>query len=155
MPLPALFVTRDITFLIDMVFAVVAGYLIGRERESRGKDAGVGTQSFVIAGSMIFMYISILMEPDYTLRIAANIIMGVGFLGAGIIMKSEGGHITNLTTAASIWFSTAIGMTIGLGWYFMAVVATAFALFAPKLPHSNPPVEEKKPEHNYHHNWRA
>jgi len=149
---------RDLTFLIGLLFSLAAGYFIGLERESRGKDAGISTHTFVIAGSMLFTYISLLMEPDNTLRIAANVLTGVGFLGAGIIMKSEGGHITNLTTAASLWFAAAIGMSIALGWYIIAFVATVFSVVVPRLPHKRPADEEEKKQapvqNHYHRNWK-
>ncbi|MGB8776602.1 MAG: MgtC/SapB family protein [Nitrososphaeraceae archaeon] len=83
----------------------LAGFIIGLERESKGKPAGIGTQCLVIGGSMIFSYISGLVDPNSTSRIAAQIVTGIGFLGAGLILKSEEDKkITNLTTAASIWF---------------------------------------------------
>jgi putative Mg2+ transporter-C (MgtC) family protein len=62
-------------------------------------------------------------------------VSGVGFLGAGMILKSDGGLVQNLTTAASIWFSAAIGMSIGFGWYFLALTATVYALIVPRIPH--------------------
>ena len=69
-------------------------------------------------------------------RIAAQLVSGIGFLGAGIILKSEADErITNLTTAAAIWFAASIGMAIGFNFYFMAVVAIAFAVLVPRIPH--------------------
>ena len=116
-----------------------------RERESRGKAAGIGTHCFVIGGSMIFTYISALVDPNSTSRIAAQIVTGIGFLGAGIILKGElfdhkdsdnilNKKVVNLTTAASIWFSGAIGMAIGFNFYFIAIVSIAFALIVPRIP---------------------
>ena len=111
-------------------------YLQGTERESRGKPAGVSTHSFVIGGAMLFTYISALVDPNSTSRIAAQLVTGVGFLGAGVILKSEADErITNLTTAASIWFSASIGMAIGFNLYIMAIIAIAFAVFIPRMPH--------------------
>jgi len=95
---------------------------------------------------MIFTYISALVDPPYsTSRIAAQIVTGIGFLGAGIILKGElfdhkdsdnalNKKVDNLTTAASIWFSGAIGMAIGFNFYFIAVVSIAFALIVPRIP---------------------
>jgi putative Mg2+ transporter-C (MgtC) family protein len=63
-------------------------------------------------------------------------VSGIGFLGAGIILKSESTEkITNLTTAAAIWFAASIGMAIGFNFYFMALVGTAFAVLVPRIPH--------------------
>jgi putative Mg2+ transporter-C (MgtC) family protein len=101
----------DLDLLIDVGLALLAGFLIGAERESRGKPAGISTQCFVIGGSMIFTYLSAHVDPNSSSRIAAQIVTGVGFLGAGIILKSEADkRITNLTTAASIWFTASICM---------------------------------------------
>lgn len=104
----------------------------------------------VFGGSMIFTYISAMVDPNSTSRIAAQIVTGIGFLGAGIILKDElfdkkdtdtkdtgdSRHIKvlNLTTAASIWFSAAIGMAIGFNLYFIAIVSIAFAVAVPYVP---------------------
>jgi putative Mg2+ transporter-C (MgtC) family protein len=79
----------EIDFLVDISLSLIAGALIGIERESRGKPAGISTHSFVIAGSMIFTYLSALVDPSSTSRIAAQLITGIGFLGAGVILKGE------------------------------------------------------------------
>ena len=126
----------QLDFLINIGLSLLAGFLIGAERESRGKAAGISTHSFVIAGSMIFTYLSAQVDPNSTSRIAAQLVTGIGFLGAGIILKSEvDERITNLTTAAAIWFAAAIGMAIGFNFYFMAIVAIAFAVLVPRIPH--------------------
>ena len=126
----------ELDFLIDMGLSLFAGFLIGAERESRGKAAGISTHCFVIAGSMIFTYLSAQVDPNSSSRIAAQLVTGIGFLGAGIILKSESEErITNLTTAAAIWFAASIGMAIGFNFYFMAIVAIAFAVLVPRIPH--------------------
>jgi putative Mg2+ transporter-C (MgtC) family protein len=126
----------ELDFLIDLGLSLLAGFLIGAERESRGKAAGISTHCFVIAGSMIFTYLSAQVDPNSTSRIAAQLVTGIGFLGAGIILKSESEErITNLTTAAAIWFAASIGMAIGFNFYFMAIIAIAFAVLVPKIPH--------------------
>ena len=125
----------DLNLLIEVGLALLAGFLIGAERESRGKPAGISTQCFVIVGSMIFTYLSAHVDPNSSSRIAAQIVTGVGFLGAGIILKSEvDQRITNLTTAASIWFSASIGMAIGFDYYIMSIIAIAFATLVPRIP---------------------
>lgn len=128
-------------FLVNLVLCLVFGIVIGVERESRGKAAGISTHSFVIGGAMMFTYYSLIIEPSAPGRVAAQIITGVGFLGAGIILKSKHGEITNLTTAASLWFAAAIGMAVALGYYFAAVIATIYSLITPRIPHI-------KSEHN-------
>jgi putative Mg2+ transporter-C (MgtC) family protein len=126
----------EIDFLIGLVISLLAGFLIGAEREARGKPAGISTHCFVIAGSMIFTYLSAQVDPTSTSRIAAQLVTGIGFLGAGIILKSESEErITNLTTAAAIWFAASIGMAIGFNFYFMAIIAIAFAVLVPRIPH--------------------
>ena len=125
----------ELDFLIGIGLSLLAGFLIGAERESRGKAAGISTHCFVIAGSMIFTYLSAKVDPNSTSRIAAQLVTGIGFLGAGIILKSESDQrITNLTTAA-VWFAASIGMAIGFGFYFMAIIAIAFAVLVPRIPH--------------------
>ena len=115
---------------------MLAGFLIGAERESRGKPAGISTHCLVIGGTMMFTYISAQVDPNSTSRIAAQVVSGIGFLGAGMILKSESTEkITNLTTAAAVWFAAAIGMAIGFNFYFMALVAIAFAVLVPRIPH--------------------
>ncbi len=126
----------ELRFLADIGIALAAGFAIGAERESRGKPAGISTHCLVIGGTAIFTFLSSVVDPNSTSRIAAQIVSGIGFLGAGIILKSEiDKKITNLTTAAAIWFAASIGMAIGYEYYFMAAVATAFAVGVPRIPH--------------------
>ena len=126
----------QLDFLIDVGLSLLAGFLIGAERESRGKPAGISTHCLVIGGTMMFTYISAQVDPNSTSRIAAQVVSGIGFLGAGMILKSESTEkITNLTTAAAVWFAAAIGMAIGFNFYFMALVAIAFAVLVPRIPH--------------------
>ena len=86
----------------------------------------------VIGGSLMFAFLSSLIDPSA--RIAAAIISGIGFLGAGVIIKGEHGTITNLTTAASVWFGCSIGIAIGYGLYFMALIGIIFAAAVPRIP---------------------
>ncbi|MGA9296967.1 MAG: MgtC/SapB family protein [Nitrososphaeraceae archaeon] len=125
-------VNNPISYRVGLSF--LAGFIIGLERESKGKPAGIGTQCLVIGGSMIFSYISGLVDPNSTSRIAAQIVTGIGFLGAGLILKSEEDKITNLTTAASIWFSCSIGMAFGFGFFIMGIIAIAFAVLVARIP---------------------
>jgi putative Mg2+ transporter-C (MgtC) family protein len=126
----------QLDFLIDVGLSLLAGFLIGIERESRGKPAGISTHCLVIGGTMMFTYISAQVDPNSTSRIAAQIVSGIGFLGAGMILKSESTEkITNLTTAAAVWFAAAIGMAIGFNFYLMALVGIAFAVLVPRIPH--------------------
>lgn len=133
----------EIRFLVDIGIALAAGIAIGVERESRGKAAGISTHCLVIGGAAIFTFLSSLVDPNSSSRIAAQVITGIGFLGAGIILKSEiDKKITNLTTAAAIWYAAAIGMAIGYEYYFLVAVATAFAILVPRIPHFHRPSKD-------------
>ena len=80
---------NELDFLIDIGITLLAGVVIGAERELKGKPAGIGTHYLVIGGSMIFTFLSSQIDPTSTSRIAAQIITGIGFLGAGVILKGE------------------------------------------------------------------
>ncbi len=121
-------------FLKFFVTFVVA-FLIGLERELKGKPFGVRTSLLVTGGAMIFTLMSLMIDPNEPARIAAQIVTGIGFLGAGIILvNNEKNKVKNLTTAAGIWFSAAIGMGIGFGQYFIVALATVFALISSRIP---------------------
>lgn len=118
----------DITDLFKIGFAVVAGGLIGFEREFRDKAAGLRTLIFICLGSTAFTILSAKMALDRDpTRIAANIVTGIGFLGAGAILQDRG-RVMGLTTAATIWLTAALGMVIGGGQYFLAFTLLATAL---------------------------
>ncbi len=129
-------------FIVGAGFCLLAGTLIGIERESRGKDAGISTHTLVIMGSMLFTYLSTIVESGNDARIAAQVVTGIGFLGAGLILK-EGTTVRNLTTAASLWFSAAIGMSFGFGLYTIGTVATLIAILTLRIPHMAHPEEEE------------
>lgn len=123
----------EMQFLIGLALSIAIGLVMGAERESRGKDAGISTHILVIAGSMLFTFLSAMVDPASTSRIAAQIVTGIGFLGAGLILK-EGHTVHNLTTAASLWYASAIGMAIGFGFYAVAGIAGIIGAFAPRIP---------------------
>ncbi len=126
---------NETDFLIKLAIATVAGVSIGVERESRGKVAGTSTHTLVIAGSMLFTMLSLAMNPQVPSQIAAAIVTGIGFLGAGIILKEGDGKIINVTTAASIWFAAGIGIAIGFNWYGIALISTVFSVLTPRIHH--------------------
>ena len=85
---------------------------------------------------LCYLHISAAIDPNSTSRIAAQVVSGIGFLGAGMILKGEiDKKITNLTTAASVWYSAAIGMAIGFNFYIIALAAVIFAVLIPRIPH--------------------
>jgi putative Mg2+ transporter-C (MgtC) family protein len=118
------FVLED---LIKVVLALILGGIIGTERETHSKDAGFRTITLITIGATIFTILSGRFGDPATSRIAANVVNGIGFLGAGAILFSEG-KLKGLTTAASIWVAAALGMSIGAGEYFIALLTTAVML---------------------------
>lgn len=139
--LPPFITQLEIDLLIGLAFSLIAGYIIGAERESRSKAAGIGTHTLVITGAMLFSFMSVAIDPDSKSRIAAQIVSGIGFLGAGLILKDKS-NVKNLTTAASIWVSGAIGMAFGFGLNVIGIICTLIVAFIPRMPHIN----KKSPE---------
>lgn len=127
---------NEINLLIDLALCMFAGFLIGSERESRGKDAGISTHILVITGAMLFTFMSSMADPASKSRIAAQIVSGIGFLGAGLILK-EGASVKNLTTAASIWVSGAIGMAFGFNYHVIGIIIAVAVAITPRIPHFN------------------
>lgn len=114
--------------LIKVGMAVLVGGIIGAEREYQDKAAGFRTIILITLGSTLFTIFSLTMDPGFTqTRIAANIVTGIGFLGAGAIVR-EGGRIAGLTTAATIWLSAALGMGIGAGSLYFVLAATGVTI---------------------------
>ncbi len=123
----------EIEFTKDLALAMALGLAVGAERESRGKDAGISTHTLVIVGAMLFTFMSMTVDPASKTRIAAQVVSGIGFLGAGLIIK-EGLSVRNLTTAASVWAAGAIGMAIGFGYSAIAAISTVAMLMIPRIP---------------------
>jgi putative Mg2+ transporter-C (MgtC) family protein len=112
--------------------AAFLGAIVGLEREWGGHEAGLRTNMLIAISSCLFTILSIEGFPlrgtaQDTARIAAQIVTGVGFLGAGVLLRARG-HVRGLTTAASIWLVAAIGMAVGTGTYFLAVFATILSM---------------------------
>jgi putative Mg2+ transporter-C (MgtC) family protein len=117
--------------VLRMTVAAVLGGLLGLEREQKGKAAGVRTHMLVAMGSALFVLISAqagIVEADMS-RVIQGLLAGVGFLGAGTILKGKDDEkVQGLTTAAGIWMTAAIGMAAGLGLEVTAVLSTLLAL---------------------------
>jgi putative Mg2+ transporter-C (MgtC) family protein len=113
--------------LISMLMAILCGGIIGFEREYKNKSAGLRTIVLITLGSTIFTIVS-RHGAGADDRISANIITGIGFIGAGVIFKDQF-SVYGLTTAAVIWTSAAIGMTTGIGYHALAFVFTIITLF--------------------------
>ncbi len=112
---------------IRLGVSLALGTAIGLEREVSDKAAGLRTNVFIALGSTLFTLVSLRFPYDPA-RIAAQIVSGIGFIGAGSILR-EGERVTGLTTAATIWTVAAIGMAVGYGHFTLACLATAGALF--------------------------
>lgn len=117
---------------IRIVVSVIFGFAIGLEREVTNKSAGLRTQALVCLGSTIYTLMSVygfdlhttsLMLRNDPARVAAQITSGVGFIGAGVVLR-HGTSVYGLTTAATLWVSAAIGMAVGVGSFFAATVGT-------------------------------
>lgn len=128
---------------IRLVVAGLCGAAIGAERTKRSKGAGIRTHILVAIGAALFVIISKYGFSDVVglegtqvdvSRVASNIVSGISFLGAGIIFM-RGDSIQGLTTAAGIWVTAAIGLSVGSGMYFVGIIATAVILFVQVLLH--------------------
>lgn len=133
-------ILREMGILERIAISALCGALIGLEREHAEKPAGLRTNMFICVGSCLFTLASILswkyvsgepttVDPG---RIAAQVVSGVGFLGAGVILKTKIGDIIGITTASTIWLVAAIGMVIGLGFPllgFLVAFSTTVSLF--------------------------
>ena len=134
------FITLDLHawMLVRLFAAVLLGSFIGYERERTGKPAGLRTHAMVCLGAALFTIVSIygFASGADTSRVAAMIVSGIGFLGAGAILHERGG-VQGLTTAASLWVTAAVGMAVGVGMVLMSLATAALVFlvlrFAPTV----------------------
>lgn len=110
-----------ISYFLRLILACVLGGMIGLERDLHGRNAGIRTNMLVCVGSALFTIVSISVRGAAPSRIAAQIVCGIGFLGAGAILK-DGFNIRGLTTAAYMWFIAAVGISCGLGQWVLSSV---------------------------------
>lgn len=125
--------TTDIIFQIFA--AAMLGILIGTERSAANKTAGMRTYALISMGSCLFVVISHAVSSQYVgitnfdpLRVASQIVVGIGFVGGGLIM-TQGHKVSGITTAAGLWVSAGIGMAIGFHLYILAIFVTLLTLF--------------------------
>jgi putative Mg2+ transporter-C (MgtC) family protein len=148
------------TITVHLLGAVFAGGIIGLERSFHGRPAGFRTHTLVCLASSLLMLVTLFQwkwspgVPLDTIRIdptrtAQGIMTGIGFLGAGVIFK-EGFSVRGLTTAASIWVTAAIGILIGIGFYFPAILATALTLGILSIFRK---IEARMPSQSYAHHY--
>lgn len=132
---------KELEFVLRIVIAVLLGFAIGIERKIRFKEAGMRTHTLVAAGACLFMIISKYgfddVNKNYDVeRVAAQVVSGIGFLGAGMIMyRKQAVH--GLTTAAGVWITAGVGMAVGAGMYIVAVTSTVIVIGAQCLMHIN------------------
>ena len=127
----------EVEMVLRLLLAVALGAIIGYQRERVGKPAGLRTHILICAGAALFTVASLYgfgaaADPA---RVAAGIVAGIGFLGAGAIIRREEGVVAGLTTAATIWAVAAIGLAAGAGLYLVSAVTTVIILIVLFLPH--------------------
>ncbi|MBQ9157608.1 MAG: MgtC/SapB family protein [Eubacterium sp.] len=137
----------NLEFLLRIVIAAFLGAAIGSERKMRDKGAGIRTHCIIAVTSAVFMIISKYAFIDLVdingsrgadnARIAAQVVSGISFLGAGIIFKQGRASVRGLTTAAGMWATASIGLTIGAGLYWLAFFATGLLLFLQYFLHKH------------------
>ena len=135
--------------LVRLLTAVVLGGLLGLERERKGRAAGLNTHILVSMGSALFVLAPLQagIDPADITRVMQGIVSGIGFLGAGAIIKlNRGERVEGLTTAAGIWMTSAIGMAAGMGLEIAALLTTLLALLVfatiPRLMRSESSIDE-------------
>jgi len=127
----------EVEMVLRLLLATALGAIIGFQRERAGKPAGLRTHILICAGAALFTVASLYgfgaaADPA---RVAAGIVAGIGFLGAGAIIRRGEGVVAGLTTAATIWAVAAIGLAAGAGLYLVSAVTTAIILIVLCLPH--------------------
>lgn len=126
-------VNTEILYAARMILAAVIGGFIGLERERHASDAGIRTFMAISMGSCAFSLISAHVGGDPT-RIAAQVVTGIGFIGAGVIFQDKGG-VAGLTTAATLWATAAVGMASAFGMYVLAIISGGLLLATLSLHH--------------------
>jgi putative Mg2+ transporter-C (MgtC) family protein len=141
-----IFSWTDLELIARIFISVGLGALVGFEREITHKPAGLRTHIFVCMGACLFTISSFYLLPEGSIgsfdatRIAAGIVAGISFIGAGSIIASKG-DVRGLTTAASLWVMASIGLMVGLGNYILPVISTFIAFFVLRLGNKERKVE--------------
>lgn len=134
-------------FIGQIVLAVVLGAVLGYQRERWGKSAGPRTYALVSAGSALFTVLSVHAFGADIARVASQVVVGIGFLGAGTILHKEN-RVEGLTTAAGLWLVAAVGMAVGVGFYILAIVTTVIMLILFMLNDETWRKRDGKPDDN-------
>ena len=123
--------------LLKVLFALIAGGVIGLERVSAGKEAGIRTFGFICAGACSYTALATLVFPDSSARVVANVVVGIGFIAGGVIYRSDADKPSHgLTTASSLWVTATIGVIIGFELYILALGVILLTLLTLHLPSS-------------------
>ena len=127
----------ELELVLRLLLAAVFGAAIGFQREKASKPAGLRTHTLICVGAALFTIASMygFGTAAAPARVAAGIVTGIGFIGAGAIIRRGEGVIEGLTTAATIWAAAAIGLTVGTGLYLVSAVATGLTMIILFLPH--------------------
>lgn len=136
---------NELWLLVDLLLAALLGFCIGLERKFRAKEAGIRTHTIVCVGAALMMVISkhAFGSDADSARVAAQIVAGIGFLGAGMIVYKKN-EVRGLTTAAGVWTTAGVGMACGGGLYILAIGATSVLIFVQWLMHRNIPLFRHK-----------
>jgi len=128
----------EVEMTLRLVLAAVLGAIIGFQRERAGKQAGLRTHVLICTGAALFTVASVygFGAGGDSARVAAGVVAGIGFLGAGAIIRGNKGIVAGLTTAATIWAVAGIGLAAGVGLYIASAVATVLILIILLIPHS-------------------
>lgn len=121
-------VTLDLSLLGRIVVGALLGYIVGWEREWRGSLAGERTFAMVALGAAAFTAVGVENFPASAEKVMAGVVTGVGFLGAGMIMRGNAGDVHGLTTAAAIWAAAAVGMLAGVGELLLAAITAGLVV---------------------------
>jgi len=134
---------NEIYFIGQLILALILGGLLGWQRQKWRRSAGLRTYALVTAGSTLFTILSVYAFNDSDpARVAAQIVTGIGFLGAGTILHKKD-HVEGLTTAAGLWMSAAIGMAIGVHYYLLSITTTLLILIILALDDKKSAKEKK------------
>ena len=131
-------INAELIIISKLIVSFLLGAFIGLDRERHGRDAGIRTYAAVCIGATLFTAITahLVNNPSDTSRVIANIITGVGILGAGIIYRNSGaGTSHGLTTAATVWCTSAVGVAVGLDMFIIAIIGACSLYFLLSLHH--------------------
>jgi len=129
--------SSEVEIVLRLLLAAALGAIIGFQRERAHKAAGLRTHALIALGAALFTIVSVYGFPGSAdvSRVAAGVVTGIGFIGAGVIFRGMGkDHVVGLTTAASVWVTAAVGLAAGAGMYIIAAVTAVLVLLVLLIP---------------------